>query len=173
MVNHPYMKRNVKTIIVHEDYQIRLKDDIALVQLTEEVTLTKDVRSICLPDATQNFSAGDRAIVTGWGKFYMNGPHPEILHQATVQIIDTDICNAPQAYNGSITDSMLCAGYMSGKADACKDDSGGPLVSLDPTGIWYLIGIVSWGDGCGKVNKPGIYTKVTFYRDWIANKTGI
>ncbi|XP_068961195.1 transmembrane protease serine 11B-like [Petaurus breviceps papuanus] len=174
VVNRPYMKRNIKTIIIHEDYQPPLvHDDIALVELAKEVTFTKNIRAICLPEATQNFSAGDMAVVTGWGKLSMSGPLPVILQQATVQIIDTDTCSAPGAYFRLIKNSMLCAGYMSGKIDACQNDSGGPLASLGSRGIWYLIGIVSWGEGCGKVNKPGVYTRVTFYRDWIANKTGI
>ncbi|XP_044536744.1 transmembrane protease serine 11B-like [Gracilinanus agilis] len=173
-LNHPHMTRNIKEIILHKDYQSRLQyDDIALVQLTKEVTFTKNVRTICLPDPTQNYTAGDRAIVTGWGKLSINGPYPKKLQQATVKIIDRDTCNAPQAYHGLVTDSMLCAGYMSGKVDSCEADSGGPLVSFDHIGSWYLTGVVSWGEGCGKVNKPGVYTKVASYLDWIANKTGI
>ncbi|XP_043825508.1 transmembrane protease serine 11B-like [Dromiciops gliroides] len=173
MVNRPYAKRNVKTIIVHEDYQSQMvTNDIALVQLAEEVTFTSNIRAICLPEATQNISAGDLAVVTGWGALSMGGPRPVILQQTTVLIINTDTCNAPHAYSGRIKNSMLCAGYMDGKTDACQNDSGGPLASRT-RGIWYLIGIVSWGDGCGKVNKPGVYTKLTFYRDWIGNKTGI
>ncbi|KAM8969189.1 transmembrane protease serine 11B [Sarcophilus harrisii] len=174
MVNQPYMKQNVKTIIIHEGYRsASLWNDIALVQLVKEVKFTSSVRSICLPEATQDFSAGDMAVVTGWGRLSMKGPLPVILQQAKVQIIDSDTCNDPQIYAGMIKDFMLCAGYLSGKADACKNDSGGPLVSLSSSGVWYLLGIVSWGDGCGNVNKPGVYTRVTFYRDWIAKKTGI
>ncbi|EPY80987.1 hypothetical protein CB1_000769003 [Camelus ferus] len=52
-------------------------------------------------------------------------------------------------------------------------DSGGPLVGKDLKDTWYLIGIVSWGDNCGQKNKPGVYTKVTYYRNWIASKTGL
>lgn len=54
-----------------------------------------------------------------------------------------------------------------------QGDSGGPLVIARDENIWYVIGIVSWGMDCGKENKPGIYTKVTLYRDWIKSKTNI
>lgn len=34
-------------------------------------------------------------------------------------------------------------------------------------GRWAVVGIVSWGSGCGLPNKPGIYTSVVQYLDWI------
>jgi secreted trypsin-like serine protease len=55
---------------------------------------------------------------------------------------------------------MVCAGYADGGIDACQGDSGGPLVVGDT-----LIGIVSFGDGCGKAGKPGVYTRVSAYVD--------
>ncbi|OWK54920.1 Transmembrane protease serine 11E [Lonchura striata] len=95
------------------------------------------------------------------------------LRQAEVRIINTEVCNRKQVYGGAITAGMLCAGYLEGQVDACQGDSGGPLVQANSRGIWYLVGIVSWGDECGKPNKPGVYTRVTYYRNWIRSKTGI
>lgn len=54
-----------------------------------------------------------------------------------------------------------------------QNDSGGPLAYPDSRNIWHLVGIVSWGDGCAEKNKPGVYTRVTAYRDWITSKTGL
>lgn len=54
-----------------------------------------------------------------------------------------------------------------------QGDSGGPLVVKDNKDTWYLLGIVSWGDNCGQKNKPGVYTQVTYYRHWIASRTGL
>nr|XP_037845317.1 transmembrane protease serine 11B [Chlorocebus sabaeus] len=172
VVNKPYMTRKVQNIIFHENYSSPgLHDDIALVQLAEEVSFTKYVRRICLPEAKMKLSENDSVVVTGWGTLNMNGSFPVILQEAFLKIIDNKICNAPYAYSGFVTDTMLCAGFMSGEADACQNDSGGPLAYPDSRNIWHLVGIVSWGDGCGKKNKPGVYTRVTSYHNWIISKT--
>ncbi|KAM7326459.1 hypothetical protein ACRRTK_014937 [Alexandromys fortis] len=173
-VTPPYMQHHVQEVIIHENYvKGEHHDDIAVVVLTENVVFKNDVHRVCLPEATQIFPPGEGVVVTGWGALSHNGESPLLLQKASVKIIDTNTCNAEEAYNGRIEDTMLCAGYMEGNIDACQGDSGGPLVHPNSRDIWYLVGIVSWGHECGRINKPGVYTRVTAYRDWIASKTGI
>jgi len=60
---------------------------------------------------------------------------------------------------GTVRRTMICAGFEKGGKDACQGDGGGPLINWDG----WLIGIVSWGNGCGKAHLPGVYTRVGPY----------
>ena len=45
-------------------------------------------------------------------------------------------------------------------------DSGGPIHQwLDDH--WEQVGIVSFGRGCALALHPGVYTRLSFYHDWI------
>lgn len=69
---------------------------------------------------------------------------------------------------------MFCAGHDAGRFDACSGDSGGPLICRDSdTDPWYLYGVVSWGQGCGRRQRPGIYSHVSSVNDWIKEVTGL
>ncbi|XP_072192028.1 transmembrane protease serine 11E-like [Excalfactoria chinensis] len=176
LLRPPKQRRYFRRIIIHEKYNGLIPDheyDIALVELASPIVFTSDVHSVCLPEASYILRDNTSCFVTGWGALRNDGPGVNQLRQAEVKIISTAVCNRPQVYAGAITPGMLCAGYLEGRVDACQGDSGGPLVHANSRGIWYLVGIVSWGDECGKADKPGVYMRVTFYRDWIASKTGI
>ncbi|XP_063158119.1 transmembrane protease serine 11C-like [Candoia aspera] len=170
----PLMIRLVKTIIIHEKYQYRDHEhDIAVLQLTKSVEFTSAIHRVCLPDSNEKIPYNIDAVVTGWGALNNDGETPNVLQEATVKLIDSKVCNRREVYNGAIKPGMLCAGYLEGGIDSCQGDSGGPLTTSDSRKMWYLVGIVSWGDECGKPNKPGVYTRVTYYRDWITKYTGL
>uniref|UniRef100_A0A8D2E1D7 Serine protease 22 n=1 Tax=Sciurus vulgaris TaxID=55149 RepID=A0A8D2E1D7_SCIVU len=96
-------------------------------------------------------------------------PHPQILQKLKVPIIHSDICSRLY-WRGSgqetITEDMLCAGYLEGQRDACLGDSGGPLM-CQVDGAWLLAGIISWGEGCAERNRPGVYTSLPAHRSWV------
>ncbi|NP_001399454.1 transmembrane protease, serine 11C isoform 1 [Rattus norvegicus] len=174
LLSKPQAQRAVKSIVIHENYSYPAhNNDIAVVRLSSPVLYENNIRRACLPEATQKFPPNSDVVVTGWGTLKSDGDSPNILQKGRVKIIDNKTCNSGKAYGGVITPGMLCAGFLEGRVDACQGDSGGPLVSEDSKGIWFLAGIVSWGDECALPNKPGVYTRVTHYRDWISSKTGL
>ncbi|XP_034527889.1 transmembrane protease serine 11A [Ailuropoda melanoleuca] len=173
-INPPLMKRNVRRIIVHERYRSPAREyDIAVVQFSPRITFTDDIRRVCLPEASAVFQPNSTAYITGFGALFYGGESQNNLREAKLKIISDDVCKQPHVYGHDIKSGMFCAGYLEGIYDACRGDSGGPLVVKDLKDTWYLIGIVSWGDNCGQKNKPGVYTKVVYYRNWITSKTGL
>ncbi|XP_044870443.1 prostasin-like [Mauremys mutica] len=100
-------------------------------------------------------------------------PPPKTLQEVQVQLIDTAACNAlynidpaPNIGRDPVKPDMICAGYAEGQRDSCQGDSGGPL-ACDHNGTWFLMGVVSWGDGCGQPNRPGVYVWTVAYGEWI------
>ncbi|KAG5839827.1 hypothetical protein ANANG_G00209180 [Anguilla anguilla] len=63
---------------------------------------------------------------------------------------------------------MLCAGFPPSEGkDSCSGDSGGALVCRSEDSSYFVYGVTSWGPGCGRFRKPGVYTSVPLLRDWI------
>ncbi|XP_041986218.1 uncharacterized protein LOC121738310 [Aricia agestis] len=183
-VNHdvefyPYVERDVVSVHVHPTYYAgTLDNDLAILKLEHPVDYTKypHISPACLPDKYTDY-AGQRCWTTGWGKdaFGTNGKYQNILKEVDVPILGHNQCQQQLrqtrlGYNYELNPGFLCAGGEEGK-DACKGDGGGPLV-CERGGTWQLVGVVSWGIGCGQPGVPGVYVKVAHYLDWIAQITG-
>ncbi|ELW47049.1 Coagulation factor XI [Tupaia chinensis] len=93
----------------------------------------------------------------------------DTLQKVKIPLVSSEECQA-RYRSHKITSKMLCAGYQEGGRDACKGDSGGPL-SCKHNEVWHLVGITSWGEGCAQRERPGVYTNVVEYVDWILEKT--
>ncbi|XP_069489841.1 chymotrypsinogen 2-like [Ambystoma mexicanum] len=47
-----------------------------------------------------------------------------------------------------------------------QGDTGGPL-ACERYGVWYLIGVASWGSSTCTSSSPAVYSRVTALRPWI------
>ncbi len=158
----------VGQIHVHQAYDGNIViNDIALLKLAEAAPAF--LPRVNLPTAAvvaESAAPGDMATVSGWGALAEDGGFPDRLHEVTLPVVSNAACNAPESYNGDIRDSMICAGLRSGGKDSCQGDSGGPLW-VQHEREDYLVGIVSFGEGCALPNKYGVYTRVISFLDWI------
>jgi secreted trypsin-like serine protease len=105
------------------------------------------------------YAPGTKAAVYGWGDLTGAGDYARSLRAARVHVLSDARCEEayPKSVDGAYrADTMLCAGESQGGRDACQGDSGGPLVAQGK-----LIGLVSWGSGCGRAGSPGVYTRVS------------
>ncbi|MEH0547387.1 serine protease [Streptomyces sp. B21-105] len=105
------------------------------------------------------YRPGGEAVVYGWGDTTGFGAYAHTLRAAQVHVLADSLCE--RAYPGSaegayVARSMVCAGETRGGHDACQGDSGGPLVAQG-----RLIGLVSWGSGCGRPGSPGVYMRIS------------
>lgn len=94
-----------------------------------------------------------------------DGELSQTLQAAHVKIVSQNSCSRAYQKISIIASGMICARATSPSRDACQGDSGGPLVANG-----YLVGIVSWGEGCANSLYPGVYTRVSEYEDWICDK---
>ncbi|XP_030756473.1 protein masquerade [Sitophilus oryzae] len=160
----------VETTYIHHNHNSQtLDNDVALLKLKGSVELKEGVCLVCLPGRGVNKSAGQRCIVTGYGYMKEAGPIPLKVREAEIPIVSDSECIRKV---NSVTEKIFilpagsfCAGGEEGN-DACQGDGGGPLVCEDD-GFFELVGLVSWGFGCGRVDVPGVYVKVSSFIGWI------
>ncbi|XP_037314704.2 uncharacterized protein prss56 [Pungitius pungitius] len=157
----------VNRIIPHPKFNPKtFNNDIALVELTSPVVLSNRVTPVCLPSGVEP-PTGSPCLVAGWGSLYEDGPSADVVMEAKVPLLPQSTCKNTLGKE-LVTNTMLCAGYLTGGIDSCQGDSGGPLIYQDRiSGRFQLHGITSWGDGCGEKGKPGVYTRVSAFSDWI------
>lgn len=168
----------VSVAIAHEDYDPVTGDsDIALLRLSQEVTLNRYAVPVCLPQ--EQFLKCELTpirfhTVSGWGKRTNGGnalesddppaPSSPILRKLSVPILANSDCTQKSGFN--FTDKMLCAGYMEGHQEACTGDDGSPLVTLYGT-THFLMGVVGWGKGCPTPGYYGVYANMVHFLGWV------
>ncbi|ELK32871.1 Vitamin K-dependent protein C [Myotis davidii] len=161
---------DIEEVLIHPNYSRRTTDnDIALLRLAQPASLSQTVVPICLPDSglaeRELTQVGRETVVTGWGfRSETKRNRTFILNFIKIPVAPHDEC--VQVMHNMVSENMLCAGILGDPRDACEGDSGGPMVTSF-RGTWFLVGLVSWGEGCGRLHNYGIYTKVSRYLDWI------
>lgn len=132
-----------------------LANDLAIIEL--EQPSSARIISINITAAAEE----DEATVCGWGYTSENGAQSDIKLTTRLNLISNTQCS--ELLNEPLHPSMMCAGYLPGGKDACQKDSGGPLFTKNEE----LIGIVSWGLGCGQASVPGVYSRLATAVDFV------
>ncbi|CAB3380587.1 Hypothetical predicted protein [Cloeon dipterum] len=168
---HPHLDRRVQIVASHPQFDSRTFEyDLALLRFYEPVTFQPNVIPICIPTDDKTY-IGETAFVTGWGRLYEDGPLPSVMQEVSVPVLENAVCETmyrSAGYIEHIPNIFICAGWKKGGFDSCEGDSGGPMVIQREDKRWTLAGVISWGIGCAEPNQPGVYTRISHFKDWIS-----
>lgn len=152
---------NVKN---HAKYDSRTHDfDVALLQVQDAPA---DLPLLESYQGSESF-VDEEALVIGWGYTKEGGPLSAKLREVKVPIVSNATCAAGYQPDGvGIADTMLCAGLKAGGKDSCQGDSGGPIL-VSVGGKLVQTGIVSFGVGCARPDRYGVYTRLSKFSSWL------
>jgi len=102
---------------------------------------------------------GASSIVTGWGRQTAGGPLPTTLQEGALTVVSNEECVRTWGAQ-RINDGHVCA--VADTVSFCGGDDGGPLVSGE-----HFIGIASWNEASCSPNFPAVFSRISFFRDWI------
>ena len=167
----------VITSIPHEQYRPPyVYNDIGLLELSRKIEVTQYARPACL-FTEPHVLPFIELIATGWGRTGINEAASADLLEVSLEQFNTEECamtykpsqQLPMGING---DSQICAGSKQEQKDTCKGDSGGPLqMALDGVPCMHsIVGVTSFGRGCGNIGVPGVYSRVSHFIDWIEER---
>ena len=175
---------DIVNIYIHPQYDADdFSNDIAIIELVSSVDVVGV--KIADPDVTDQYAIENSlATIAGWGGRTGYAPNegptsdfPDILNKVDLRLTTNAQCREElgksfgiSADNVSVSDVMICAAIPEGGRGACQGDSGGPLVVNTSSGV-QQVGIVSWGFGCAAAGYPGVYTRVSEFKDWISTIT--
>jgi len=158
---------------VHEKWEgePRLLNDIAVIKVSKSIDLSQHT-PVCLPPRNRKY-VGSQAMATGWGvESYTDrgvAQYSDVLQEVSLSIRNSSFC---KIWERNFGPGQICAGGSG--ATICGRDGGGPLTVEGRTGRHTLVGVTigTVQEPCD-VNHPGYFVDVSYYRDWIKEKTGI
>uniref|UniRef100_A0A8C3N049 Uncharacterized protein n=1 Tax=Geospiza parvula TaxID=87175 RepID=A0A8C3N049_GEOPR len=156
--------RRIKKLIRHENYNPSDKSyDIALLKLSKPVDCSPYVQVACVADPALSLSELHNCWVAGWGATAARGEFPRETPEPAQP---TEEPSCPGCWHRPpITILILCA--------LLQGDSGGPLMCQEKdSDFFWVVGVTSWGRGCARAKRPGIYTSTQYFYDWIVAHIG-
>lgn len=161
-------KIKVCKVLIHPHFHHYTFDsDLALVLLQTPVVLNPTALPACLPDRHLSVSLLRKdmmGVVSGWGTTHYLGRSSRFLRKVALPVVNHRTCVL--STEQVVTENMFCAGYVDSSRDSCSGDSGGPFV-VHFKGVWYLTGVVSWGERCATRGKYGVYTRLGNFLNWM------
>ncbi|XP_077292357.1 trypsin-2-like [Arctopsyche grandis] len=159
------IEHSVRQQLKHPQFVMNVNDnDIALLMVYPTFRYSRAVRPIRLPEVSSRPQVGEYVSAYGWGYTKETGDPSEYLRYVSIPVFPHEECAEIYRSILNVTYQMICAGFRDGGRDACVLDSGGPLV-------WNgrLQGLVSWGYGCARTLRPGVYTDLSApqIQNWI------
>jgi secreted trypsin-like serine protease len=157
-----------QNVVVEPDYLATSGHDISLIHLSRNST--KAPVKVAGDAEGALWSPGTSEIIAGWGTTSEGGDTPNHLQEARVPITTDAYCAS--AYSDFEAATMVCAGYPQGGTDTCQGDSGGPMFGTTALGELKVVGATSYGEGCARPGKPGVYARVAddALREWIRSQ---
>jgi trypsin len=159
----------VSKVTVEPNYLVNSGYDITLLTLSRNSTKTPT--KVSGASETGLWSPSTLETIAGWGTTQEDGDTPATLQEAEVPITTDSYCSG--AYDDFDAQTMVCAGFPQGGVDTCQGDSGGPLFGHAADGSLKVVGATSFGEGCARPNKPGVYARVgdQVLREWIRSQS--
>lgn len=165
------VRADVSQIYIHPSYNKQnLSNDIALLKLTSIPQGVATVE-IAKGSLSQYASVGDSLTVAGLGRLSEGGSSPSVLQEVDVPLISDATCRQAGGSYSSVGDVSFCAGIPEGGIDSCQGDSGGPIV-INRSGNITQLGIVSWGIGCARPGKYGVYSDIAALQSFVDSVVG-
>jgi secreted trypsin-like serine protease len=158
----------VSSVVVEPKYLATTGHDVTLLHLTRSAT--KPPTKVAGASEGALWTAGTSETIVGWGTTSEGGDLPDTLQEANVPVTTDAACGS--AYSDFDPQTMVCAGFPQGGVDTCQGDSGGPMFAKTAAGDLKVVGATSFGEGCARAGKPGVYARVadTELREWIRSQ---